>query len=356
MNAYSLESNLDEMLTPQLIELGSIKIGTLGEERKKRSGSGSYRLPKKLDHFIVTTRFRDPDGLLTQDRNVMDALVKTYGDDDGKVRRIPITVLSDDIEDILRSNWVYYKGKQCFARSNGRTLLKYGDPKTGEIFESPETKEWDSNLENGKGFKKHTTLDCVIAVPDARWGGVYRFRTTSVISGDQLYGSLLHLKQLTGGVLVAMPLMLVVRPMQVAPDGQPTTVYVVHVELMGKDLHALQQQALASAQFRRENKDELARLKVELKEAFNDPGENEDAEVQSDVQQEFHPDEDEGEEPSENNTLRVFQVTMASAGYTIETLEEFCREKLNAEYSEVVESEVLMQEAMLKAKETNREE
>ena len=122
------------------------------------------------------------------------------------------------------------------ARSDGQQLWKYGDLKTGQLFDEPQVLEWnDSFLEaklNGKPiFKKHTTMEFVIRVPEARWGGIYRFRTTSEITADQLYGSLLHLKRLTNGVISGMPLMLVVRPVVVTPDGKPTMVYVCHVEL-----------------------------------------------------------------------------------------------------------------------------
>ena len=42
----------------------------------------------------------------------------------------------------------------------------------------------------------------MIAAKESRFGGVYKFRTTSIISFKQLYSSLLHIHQLTGGVLV----------------------------------------------------------------------------------------------------------------------------------------------------------
>ena len=43
--------------TPTLPERGKIKIGQHGAERQGKSGT--YRLPVKLDHFVVTTLHRD---------------------------------------------------------------------------------------------------------------------------------------------------------------------------------------------------------------------------------------------------------------------------------------------------------
>ena len=287
---------LADMLTPRLVELGSIKIGTVGEERRSKSG-GTYRMPKKLDHFIVTTKFRE-NGVLRPDQTVMESLQR-YADVDGHIRDIPIAVLSDDIEDFLRSRWVSYSGKKCLASSDGVTLTAFYDRKTMTPLPEPATHPWNpewAKSTDDRGapvFKKHTTLDCVIATPEARWGGVYRFRTTSVITGDQLYGSLLHVKALTGGILRGMPLRLCVRPREVSPEGKPTTVYCVYVDLMGADLVQLQNRALEIAEFQRKHRSQLLMVQRDLRQLMSDPGYGEDEDTQADVQQEFHPEPEE---------------------------------------------------------------
>lgn len=310
---------LEDILKPQLVELGSIKIGTLGEKRTSRGGA-EFRLPKKLDHFEVMTKFRGENGLLIPDEETMSALKADYADEDGHLRKIPIAVLSDHIPDFLRASWAYYRGKQCIARSDGKTLTRFISPE-GEKLDPPQETEWTEEHEHltqkisGNDvpvFKKHISLDAVIAIPEARWGGIYRFRTTSAITGDQLYGSLIHLKQLTGGVLTGMPLMLVVRPVQVSPGGKTTTVYVVHVELRGNDLMHLQKMALERARFQKENRKQLLEVRREMKLLLHDPGEGESPDVQSDIQQEFHP---EAEKPdTSDNFRRVFDAKLSSIG------------------------------------------
>lgn len=286
---------LSDMLTPKIVELGAVRIGTLGDERKSQGG-GTYRMPTKLDHFIITTNFRADDGKLVSDDALIARLKSEYGDPrDGQLREIPIALLSDDIESSLKSAYVHYRGKKCFARSDGVTLWKYFDLKTGAKLDTPEELEWDPELltktfNKAPLFKKHTSLEFVIRVGEARWGGVYRFRTTSMITGDQLYGSLLHLKRLTSGVMTGMPLMLVVRPIIVSPDGKPTKVYVVHVELRGNDLAELQTRALESARFQKSHRLELRQLQRELNVLNRDPGDMEDDETQAINQQVFHPE------------------------------------------------------------------
>ncbi len=289
--------SLREMLNPKVVELGSVRIGTLGPERTSGNSGRKWRPPVKLDHFIVTGNVRDASGQLIQDKDLMDRLSQEWGDQrDGKLRQIPITLLSDEIEDSLRSAYVHYRGKVCLARSDGVKLWKYADLKTGQMLKEPQELDWNPEWLNSKFndmamFKKHTVLDFVIRNGNARWGGVYRFRTTSMITGDQLYGSLLHLQRLTNGVMTGMPLMLVIRPMQVAPDGRPTTVYVVHVELHGADLEQLQMRALEVAKFQKTNLLEMRTLRNDFRKLMREPGSDEDEYTTAEIQQEFHPDD-----------------------------------------------------------------
>lgn len=279
---------------PRLVELGKIKIGGLGDSRPTRSG-GTFRLPRKDDHFSITTMVRDSNGDLQLDHAAMDELTKEYGDDDGKLRRIPICVLSNDIEDILQSAYVWYGGKVCWARSDGKETTWFYDPRKRVRLDEPQVKPFDPkilDLADEKGnrlFKLHTSFNCVLSTKQARWGGVYRFRTTSRISFEQLYSSLVHLSQLTGGVLVGMPLMLAMRPKQVAPDGKATTVYVVHVELMGGELSEIQVRAMQQAKFMLEFKDRMERTQRQLRGLLPAPGDEAPDEAEK-IAEEFHPE------------------------------------------------------------------
>lgn len=278
-----------------LCELGKIKIG--GKSKTVRtSGSGNkWRAPEKYDHFVITTMNRDGDGDLVVDKTLMEQLLAEHGDTDGKLRRIPIRLLSDSIDDVIQSAFVWYGGKTIGARSDGKTITWFNDHCTGSRMKEPVEEPWNpeyldlTNKSGVKLIKVHSNFSCVIAAKEARWGGVYKFRTTSVISLRQLHGSLLHLLQLTGGILVGMPLMLVVRPMQVAPDGKPSTVHVVHVELRGGDMMQLQQNALEMAKFRLAFADQIQNTQRQYRRLLALPG-NETPEEAQDITTEFVPE------------------------------------------------------------------
>ena len=320
---------LERFFKARLTELGKLKIGGKGKEITSRSGA-KFRQPLKLDRWIITTMQRDAGGNLEPDIELMRQLAEEYGspaddtahaDDPGAIeladglkvlRQIPIRLLSNDIEDVMQSAYVWYAGKSVSARSDGETITWFYDRTNGKRLPEAKTEPWDESmleLADSKGnklLKLHTVFNCVIAAKEARWGGVYKFRTTSVITGKQLYGSLTQLLQLTGGVLIGMPLVLVVRPIQVTPDGKATTVYVVHVELRGPDLTSIQDQAFAQMQYLVANKERMQVAQARYKMLLVGPGEETTEAEVIDVEEEFHPaqpSKDDLEPPSEADPL-----------------------------------------------------
>lgn len=280
----------------RLTELGKIKIGGLGASRPTRGG-GTFRMPRKDDHFTVTTLHRNAAGDLITDTRLMEQLIEHYGDpEDGKLRQIPIRLLSDDIDEVLQSAIVWYGGKKVAARSDGKMVTWFFDRRNGRKLDQPLEEEWKpeyfglTNSQGAKLFKIHSVLNCVIAAEESRFGGVYKFRTTSVVSSKQLYASLLHVHQLTGGVLTGMPLMLVVRPIQVSPNGQTTTVYVVHVELRGAGLKELQEAAVKQMQYMLENRQRILTAKKEYQKLLAAPGTETDVAEVEQLTEEFHPE------------------------------------------------------------------
>lgn len=291
-------SNIIESLgneQPRMIELGKIKIGGLGESRNK-AGGGTYRMPAKHDHFTVTTLNRSPAGDLVSDDTLMKKLLVEYGDKDGKLRQLPVRVMSNDLDDVLQSAWVWYGGKTCGARSDGKKITWFVDPKTRTRYAEPQETDWQPGDEtawvdnkNNPLFKLHSVFNCVIASNDARWGGVYKFRTTSIVTFKQLAASLTHIHQLTGGILIGMPLRLVVRPIQVAPEGKPTTVYVVHCEIRGAEMQQIQQQAMSQQAWLIENKQKMLTMQAQYRKLLVAPG-MESAHETGDIVEEFQPE------------------------------------------------------------------
>ncbi len=291
---------LSDLIKPRVCELGKIKIGGLGEERQKSSGSGTYRMPEKHDCFTVTTLHRDAKGDLIPDAELMASL-KDMADPDGKLRQLPISLLSNDLEDVMQAAYVWYQGKRLAGRGDGKTLTKFFDLGRQQWLATPDVRPWkpeyaDLTGPDGKKlFKLHVTLNCVIAAPSARWGGVYKFRSTSQITAEGLYGSFTQLRLLTGGQLRGLPLRLVVRPIQVSPEGKPITVYVVHAELRGPDLQAIQTLALERAKHEIDNAKQLGELQQQYRALLAAPGDRETEEEQAEVAAEFHPEPADGE-------------------------------------------------------------
>lgn len=307
---------LQDMISPRTVEVGKVKIGGLGSARKSQKG-GTYRMPVKYDHFLVTTLVRNEQGDLAEDKELMEELAaNNYADADGKVRALPIFLLSDDLKDSMLSAYLWYNGKKMMARSDGVTVTKFFDPKTLNRLAEPVVSEWQPeymDLKDGKSgkplFKLHTTFSFVIASEKARWGGVYRFRTTSRISAEQMYGSLLQISQITCGFLRGVPLLLRVRPMVVTPAGtdKAVTIYVTYCDTVAKSMLDIRQQAVQLAEADVLSGSRMRKLLLEYKRTLRPPGHDETEKEVAEIQAEFHPDPEsvteEAEAPSESDPL-----------------------------------------------------
>jgi len=272
----------------RMTELGKIKIGGLGKVRQSASGS-AWRAPEKSDHFTVTTMNRGPDqggarGDLVPDTELMSQLKKdpSLCNENGDLVRLPIYVLSNELDDIMQSSYVWYGGKTVGARTEFKdgkmTVTWFSDRKNGAKLKEPLTEEWNPaflelvNSKNAKLFKQHTVFNCVIAAAESRWGGVFKLRTTSVITAKQLYSGLVNLSSLTGGVLIGLPMYLFIRPIQVSPEGKATTVYVVGVEMRGTDYKQILDRARDTAKFMLERKEEVRQIQEAQRKMIVLPG------------------------------------------------------------------------------------
>ncbi|MCP4639660.1 MAG: hypothetical protein GY851_04475 [bacterium] len=301
----------------RLTELGKIKIGGLGEARKAKSGN-TYRQPVKSDHFTVTTTHRGPDvggarGDLVEDVDLMDQLKQDAAlvNHDGNLIRLPIFLLSNRISDILQTSYVWYGGWDGGSCVGARAQVDFdeldddGAPTVDEVtwfydrtngkkLKEPITEPWDDaflELTNSKGallFKAHTVFNCVIGAQQARWGGIYKFRTTGKISAEQLYSGLLNLSGLTNGILRGLPLCLFIRPIRVSPQGKPMTVYAVGVEMRGPDMQAILDMARDAAKQMLERGAEIRQIEIQQRRMLVAPG-FEGGDDAYEINQEFSP-------------------------------------------------------------------
>lgn len=231
-------SNNVVTLSPSLYEAGRVKIGMKGEAR----GEGSRQMPVKLDHFIVVGNHRDKTGNFVREDELMKKLPK---DDDGKIRRIPITFLYDDMDLNFISSYSCYMGRSLMCRGDGRTARK-------AVVKDGKLAGWEMipcscplsefGYEGKDKCKLSGRLQFVIRGAE-RLGGVYTFRTTSVHSIKAIMSAIMLIKRCTGGPLAGIPLEMSVNPRQVtSPDGRQQTAYVIGLEYVG-DFRLLQDSA-----------------------------------------------------------------------------------------------------------------
>jgi hypothetical protein len=271
-------------IRPSLAEGGKIKIGGLGEARPTRGG-GTFRMPQKYDHFVITKTTRTKAGDLEIDNALMAALPK---DADGKCRAIPIVVHSDNIDEVFPTSYALYNGKKIVCRGDGEKATRQGVEQ-----ECP----CDFlNAESGPMCKPHGTLHCSIALPgQAVAGAVHMWRTTSIISIQRLIGSLQQILA-TCGTMRGLPLWLRLEAVQVTPKDKASTVYCCHIELRAADVMSVQRQAIEAMQLRK------ALVTGDIDAAYRalvrKPAENESPDEIADIDAEFHTVVEEPENPA----------------------------------------------------------
>lgn len=218
-------------LTPQLAERGKIKIGGLGDERKKRDGSGTYMLPIKYDHFVITTMQRDAAGRFMPD----DALMKMVNPGGTKLVELPVQLLYDDIDLNFMTRYSAYQGSRCWCSGDGEEAQRLtGD--NGKYAPVPcPCERLAADYKGQPRCKPLGTLQVLLEGVD-RVGGVWKFRTTSWNSVNAILSSLALIKTITGGPLAGIPLTLVLSPKTVtAPDGKSMVAFIVSIEFRGPE-------------------------------------------------------------------------------------------------------------------------
>jgi len=224
------KSHLIKNLVPGLVEYGKIKIGMKGEVRKSRSGT-DWQPPKKLDHFLITTMERGPDGNFIRD----EMIHKTLGD---KPRVIPIRLLYNALDLNFQSRYACYAGRKLFCSGDGETAIRVvkGD-REGEvvrkIVECPCERQ-DPSYTGPNKCKPCGTLSVLID-GSAGVGGVHKLRTTSYNTVVGITSSLSLINTLTGGHLAGIPLDLVLRSKSSADPitGEQRDFWIVNTEFRG---------------------------------------------------------------------------------------------------------------------------
>jgi hypothetical protein len=182
---------------PRLAEIGKIKIGGKGEKRKSPSSGKEYQIPVKFEHFVITTMEKDASNNFRTDKHIM----KQIGTE---AKEIDISLLYDDISLNFLNSYAFYAGKKCICRGNGETAQRTNkEGKTTnvkcDVFQCPYMLD--------RKCKPNGILSCVLPQSD-KVGGVYKFRTTSWYSVQNILSSLMYIATKTNGILAGIPLKL----------------------------------------------------------------------------------------------------------------------------------------------------
>lgn len=277
-------------IMPGLTERGKIKIGRKGESRQGGS-AGSYQLPTRLDHFIITTLERDTTNNFKRD----DELYKALGFGD-KLKKIPIMLLFDDLPLVFQYRYTCYKGKTLFCSGDGRAAHQIKDQQKPDrvqvacpCYRKEPTFQGDDGKGNGK-CKINGKLSVVITGANVI-GGVWVFRTTGYNSTVGIISSLTLIKTMTGGILAGIPLVMTIQP-KVATnpiDGKSQTIQVVGIEYAGT-MDDLLNGALKLVQKNAEYRARLGNVQQEVLKLISVDG-GADRDDVSDIVDEFHPKE-----------------------------------------------------------------
>jgi hypothetical protein len=263
-------------ISPQLQEIGRIAVG----EKGGLSKSGKTLLPTKLDHFIFTTLNKDED-----DRYIRDAdMMVMFGEN---CTEIPVRLLYNDIELNFPTFYAKYARSGIKLRGDGENWTVYGVDSSGN---GTREEVFDPNNERGflddKDVKPHGILTVLVDGQDSV-GGVFRFRTTSWNSINNILSSLALIKNMCG-MLTYIPLKLVYRKKEVQPVGMShkTWIPVVSVEFRGS-IEELQTQAVEVQRLTSgTQREEMRQIEAAVREHLD---EDESAEVQQDIASEYAP-------------------------------------------------------------------
>lgn len=270
-------------LIPMLPERGKIKIGMKGAEQTS-SGNTKFQPPQKVDHFIVTTLERGPDGNFKRDEDIH----KLYGD---KPTRLPVRLLYNDPALDMQSSYACYRGRQLWCRGDGESASRI-DGKARKTVPCP-CERIDPDYPGEDKCKYNGRLSAIIDGA-AAVGGVWVFRTTSLHSTKGLISALGFIAQVTGGALAGIPLDLTVSPKQITrPDGKQQIIYVVGLEYRGT-IEDLRNQGYRTIEAEVEHRRRINQLEASARQLLAAPlGEGQvlPGDDPREIVEEFYPDQ-----------------------------------------------------------------
>ena len=202
---------------PRLCEIGKIKIG----EIEIRNGK---RIPKKLNHFVITGLERDNENMLIPDTDVMSIVGE-------QSKELGVYLCYDDPDLNIPTFFTHYTASRLHCYGDGVHALRWT--------ENNERTPVPCNIETCPFFLEKKCRPygkmSVILHAAQRIGGVYVFRTSSWNTIRQIKSSMAIIRTFTGGVLAGIPLTLRIVTMPVQPKdvGKMMKIQTVNLEFAG---------------------------------------------------------------------------------------------------------------------------
>jgi len=294
-------------IRPSLAEHGKIKIGGKGDLKKSKSG-GTYRIPKKFDHFVVTTNEKDGTDNFMPDKKIMDKLKNP--------NEINIRLPYDNPELNFLTRLAFYKGHKLMCSGDGEKADRLKKDKKGELTKKTHEIVCDPHIcpyHQNKQCKASGLLSVIL--PDAEQvGGFYKFRTSSWNSIQQIMSSLAFIKSKTAGILANIPLVLEIIIKQDANHGKLTTVNIKY----NGNMESLR----ASASDEMVNR---AKFNLDIKQIESDAikaGITNDNDDPTDVEDEFYTPKDQETNVVKTNTINADSFATPATSETAENKTE----------------------------------
>lgn len=281
-----------DVLKPRSAEAGKIKIGQV--TGKKGAGKNPQKLESKQGpYFLITKTIRgEEDTNFVRDVALMKQL-EQYADVDAdgvkRLRRIPIMLDSDDIEQVAPTRLALYRGTNIFCAGTGGgkgdATRWEGDGRTdvSTRVDCP----CDYLRSRGKDkCKPNLILWCtIIAGAETRLGVRHAFRTTGWNSIKSILAALETIRAQVGTICGIKLWLCVKWDLKKDATGTTRRIPVVHVECRTNDLPALRREAIANERTRLE----VVQLRNPAVLALPIPAVNESKATQAAVAAEWFP-------------------------------------------------------------------
>lgn len=207
-------------MLPRLAEIGKIKIGGKGEERTSKENSKKFRLPIKYDHFVITTNEKDAKGNFVIDTDIMKAIGNNS-------KEIEIRLLYDSIELNFLTSFSLYNGHKCWCRGDGEKAIRvFVDDKKKTTKKEIVCPAGECEYLINSKCKPSGLLSCLLPQSESI-GGVYKFRTHSWNSVQNILSSLAFIQAKTGGKLANIPFKLSILKKATEEHGNVITVNLI---------------------------------------------------------------------------------------------------------------------------------